>query len=988
MMDPESAAGAASLAGRDAELAVLAGAIGDLAAGRGRSMLIEGEPGIGKSALAVVGLAGAAKVCGASVLWGAGDELRRRFPLAVMVETLGVHAQSADPRRAEVAAALAGSGGVSLLAGDPVMAGIERLLALVDRLCADGPLVLAVDDLQWCDEESLLVWALLSRATAQLPLLLVGIRRRVPRREELERLRRDLGSRNGALISLEPLTAESVARMVRNQVGAAPGPRLAERLASAAGNPLYVREMLGVFSRAGVLATEGGVGVGIGASVGTGRIVELIDSPPGPGQGGAHEAASVSLAGAIADRLDFLSDDARDVLGAAALLGQDFLVADLAGVLGRPVGGLAQPVRESLAAGVVEEQAGARLRFRHGLLRHALYESVPGVLRAGLHREAARRLMAAQAPMERVAELVLAAGDAADGWEVDWLMDNAAALTRRSPAVAADLFEHALRHTGDYDPRHVQLRENLAMTAFLLGRHEQAERTTRRILAETKDPQRRGQARWILSYALTRSGRDEEALTLIAEAEAEAESAGETGAGAGPRPEDSGLWRARLIALSAIPLLNLRRYADAGAASAQVVSDSEWSSDPMALGYALHAGSMVHASENRILAAQNMIDQALAVINGQPQLADLRLLLLNNRAGGLKDLERFAEAAELLRVARELAERTGTPRLGLIQLQSCELAVQQGRWDDALTELDMIADPAYRAFPTQLPVVVDGLAALIAGHRDDQREFTRRLNALRETDIPATADHYNVGYLLMIPSLTAERAGRIAEAAEALALLITPEFEVHGHRWGGLLPALARLSLAADDAPTARQAASVAAREARERPSPSAAATADWCQGLLDDDPTPVLAAAAHYLAVDRRFEESNALEDAAYLLAARGDLDAARSTLTQALAVYDTFGAVWNTRRAAARLRPFGVRPGVRGARRRPQTGWPALTETELRVAALVAQGRSNSDIATRLLLSRRTVESHVAHILTKLGARSRREIADLAEAADSPIG
>jgi DNA-binding CsgD family transcriptional regulator len=58
-------------------------------------------------------------------------------------------------------------------------------------------------------------------------------------------------------------------------------------------------------------------------------------------------------------------------------------------------------------------------------------------------------------------------------------------------------------------------------------------------------------------------------------------------------------------------------------------------------------------------------------------------------------------------------------------------------------------------------------------------------------------------------------------------------------------------------------------------------------------------------------------------------------------------------------------------------------LTETELRVAGLVAQGRSNSDIAGRLLLSRRTVETHVSHILAKLGARSRREIADLAESS-----
>jgi DNA-binding CsgD family transcriptional regulator len=933
------------LAGRDAELAVLAGAVGDLAAGRGRSLLIEGEPGIGKSALAAAGLAGVADT-GASVLRGVCDELGQRFPLAVMLETLGVHALSDDPRRAEVAAALSGSGGVPVLAGDPVMAGVERLLVLVDRLCAQGPVVLAVDDLQWADEASLLVWRLLSRATGQLPLLLVGACRAVPRRDELDHLRRDLGARGGTVIALGRLTDESVAQLVRDLAGGAPGPRLAERLKSAAGNPLYVREMLGVFSRAGALAADGGV-------------VELTADPAG--REDAADAASVSLAGAIADRLDFLSEDARGVLGAAALLGRDFLVGDLAGVLGRPVGGLAGVVRESLAAGVVE-QAGERLRFRHDLLRQALYESVPVVLRAGLRRDAARGLMAAGAPVERVAELVLAAGDAADGWEVDWLVDEAAGLIRRSPAVAADLFEHALRHTGDDDPHRAQLQENLATAALLLGRLGQSEQVARRILADTRDAKRRGKALWILGYALTRAGRDDEALALIAQAQA------------------IGVWKVRLTALSAIPLLNLRRYGDAAAAAARVQSDGQWSSDPMALGYALHAGSIVHLSENRPSTAQRVIDQALAAIDGRPQLADLRLLLLNNQVGALVGLERFGEAAELLRTARELAERTGNPRLGLIHVQACELAVQQGRWDDALAELDTIADPAYHAFPTQVPVLADGLAALIAGHRDDERELARRLSALRDTDIPAAAKRYNTGYLLMIRSVTAERAGRTAEAAEALTILLGPEYEALGHQWG-LLPMLVRLALAAEDTRTARRAGALAAREARERPSPRATADAEWCRGLLEDDPEPLLAAAAHFRAVDLRLELGHALEDAAYVLARRGDLDAARSTLTQAVSVYDALGAAWDARRAAARLRPHGIRPGVRGARGRPRTGWQALTETELRVAELVAQGRSNPDIAGRLLLSRRTVETHVSHILAKLQARSRREIADLAE-------
>ena len=87
---------------------------------------------------------------------------------------------------------------------------------------------------------------------------------------------------------------------------------------------------------------------------------------------------------------------------------------------------------------------------------------------------------------------------------------------------------------------------------------------------------------------------------------------------------------------------------------------------------------------------------------------------------------------------------------------------------------------------------------------------------------------------------------------------------------------------------------------------------------------------------------------------------------------------ADWDATRAEARMRPYGIRRGQRGPRdRRPATGWDALTPTELRVAFLVADGLSNPAIAAELFLSYRTVQTHVSHILAKLGARSRAEVA-----------
>jgi len=92
---------------------------------------------------------------------------------------------------------------------------------------------------------------------------------------------------------------------------------------------------------------------------------------------------------------------------------------------------------------------------------------------------------------------------------------------------------------------------------------------------------------------------------------------------------------------------------------------------------------------------------------------------------------------------------------------------------------------------------------------------------------------------------------------------------------------------------------------------------------------------------------------------------------------VYVALEAAWDLRRAGARLRSYGLRRRRYQVGRRPATGWEALTPTERTVAGLVAQGLSNPDIAARLHISRRTVETHVAHLLTKLDARSRVEVA-----------
>ncbi len=112
-------------------------------------------------------------------------------------------------------------------------------------------------------------------------------------------------------------------------------------------------------------------------------------------------------------------------------------------------------------------------------------------------------------------------------------------------------------------------------------------------------------------------------------------------------------------------------------------------------------------------------------------------------------------------------------------------------------------------------------------------------------------------------------------------------------------------------------------------------------------------------------------------MLAERGREDEARVALTEAVDLYESFEAQWDIRRAEARLRPYGIRRGAGGRRQaRATSGWEALTPTEVKIAYLIGDGRSNPDVAACLFMSRNTVQTHVSHILAKLNARSRAEI------------
>jgi DNA-binding SARP family transcriptional activator len=448
----------ALFAGRDEQLGVLRAALTDVAAGRGGSIWIDGGPGMGKSALIAEGLRDAGRL-GCRVGSGVGDELAQRMPLSVLLECLDMAAGSVPD----------GTGAVSFTESlraaaervvDPTVAVVQTAQAMVRAMATERSLILVIDDLQWADETSLLVWHALHRLTGELPVLLISAGRTLPANRSLHLLRSVLPYGGTRVVELPPLGDDDARAVVRSAHAGALDPQtLADVVAAAAGNPCYLRHLS---------ATAGRYGAAV--------------APP--------------IAAAVNEHLSVLTDGTRDLLRAIAFLGDDPVLADLAAVTWQPAPALVRRVDEALASGLVVRK-GPGLRFRHPIVRRVLHDALPTALRVMVHREFAERIAGTGAPPERVVAQLRAGPVPVDRWVGQWLLANAETICERLPDAAVEVLRHATAQPF-LEPRS---RETLTaqLARVLFRRNLPAEAEAEWVAARTEDDDLRAEMRWIIA---------------------------------------------------------------------------------------------------------------------------------------------------------------------------------------------------------------------------------------------------------------------------------------------------------------------------------------------------------------------------------------------------------------------------------------------------------------------------------------------------------
>jgi DNA-binding CsgD family transcriptional regulator len=678
----------------------------------------------------------------------------------------------------------------------------------------------------------------------------------------------------------------------------------------------------------------------------------------------AAEPLPGALASVVRDRLMLLPGVTRAALLAASAVPQPTLE-----LLDRAVGGGAADRLEPAIQGHVIELDRDLIRFTHPLLASGIYAQAAPAERRGLHRRLAELV---PDPEERARHLALGA-EGPDA-EVASALERAAHQARHRGAflAAAELSELARRLTpAEMEESRHRRTVDAAIFAWEAGETQRA----RELLSEARSTAppgpRRGEVLYGLGNVEEYEGDRREAAELYREARANCGDDLALQAHA-----EEGL--ASVLFLLRTDLSAAADHARAGVRLAQQVGDRAVeiaAISQLGLVDAVTGGTQWRASLERGRELERRTEPVQTAVSATFALAV-----------DLTWVDEFAQACELFSFLRNQSEeRAEESALPWILAQLCWAEFLTGRWDEAERHAGEGIEMAEQADQEPQRLFALGVRGLVRAARGDvdgarsDAETTLRLAPERGVVFPTILGACALGLL----ELSLERF----ESVQRVLGPLGAQLEAGGVREPGsvrFVPDQIEALIALGRLEEAEAVLDTLTRQATEVDRASALAAASRCRGLLvaargdlDGALVSFEAALAQHERVSMPFEEARTLLALGATRRRARRKRPARAALDQALEVFDQLGARLWAEKARAELARISGRPTATGE----------LTPTERRIATLVAEGRSNKEVAAALYVTPKTVGTQLSRIYRKVGVHSRMELArHLSNEAEPP--
>ena len=954
--------------GRANEMRQITATMDRVSQGAGAAVFLAGEPGIGKTRLARQAIDEAARR-GFRVLEGRAYPLEGSLAYALIVDAFGAVLRSLDPaRRSALTSGLPRLSllfsGLQLAAPQPIGdAALEKtrlfedVSQLLGRLVSQTPAVLFLDDLHWADPASIELLQYVTRGLEDQRLLILGTYREteVDAARGLRSLLRSL-DRAGHLeeIALSRLGSEAVTEMASSLLNGEELPELVELLhARSGGTPLFIEALVRSLLQGGQL-------------VHTDRWTLAAD---------ASAVIPRSIRELILDRLERLQPNDRQVLGLIAACGDAAPYSLLTAASRQSEEACLDAIERLQKAGLIkEEPAGPQIMYvvTHPMIQEVTYHELAEQQRRRMHAAIASGMERLQpVDVERLAmhyrgagpevdpdrslEVLLEAGERARGrYAHDEAARNlGAALTLvrqgRRPELLPFLLEkmgEAWSNVGEYAAA-TTIWEEALQNYHGAGELGSAARLHRRLAMIKWD-----------------QGQIEPAMEHI-------RAGTQLLAGQEPGQELADLIQARLIFQ-----MRLDDLTGVSEAANELLELSNHLTLPRVRAHGQLAAASLAVLQTNVRTA---LAQAQSAVEAAEQAGDLLLQqraldLLTLLAMSVGDLDAArSHAAESRRVSRQM----GVPSLeALPRFRIVLLDLIGGRWDDAqrmsLETLVLIR----RSGPPRGLVGILAIRAVVLTYHGELDEAAALIQEARKFET-AGVDRNVFDFVDYAEALLSFERGD-AERAVHLSRRMTP-INQHVPQF---LCLVAEAHASVGDASRANQLAQQLRAAAGAKSYPAALALraeglAERARGQPANAMARLASACELFAALEAPFDLARTQLDWAALALQQGETSAATARARESLEAFARLGARLYADRARRLLRELGVRPAPRP---RTESG-NVLRGRELEVARLAAAGLSNQEIAARLVISPRTVTSHLDHMYRRLGISARAELSRFLE-------